>query len=229
MSMEEPAASLCICIPVDAPQSLIPLSGCTEFCYLSQKKMRLKIFLIMILLAGSRFMVSGQTEALVLIDIQDFYFADGALPLEGSLEAAEKAAALIAKFRNEGKMVVHVRHNYEPGGSIHRLVAPSGDEHVITKDQVNAFRDTSLDSLLRANGISTLVLVGMQTHMCLEAATRAAADLGYMCTVVGDACATRKLSYKGIEIPAPYVHASTLATLRSYAEVVTTAEILGKH
>ena len=40
-------------------------------------------------------------------------------------------------------------------------------------------------------GAENLVIVGMQTHMCLEAATRAAHDLGFECVVVGDACATR--------------------------------------
>jgi nicotinamidase-related amidase len=62
--------------------------------------------------------------------------------------------------------------------------------------------------------------------MCVEAAVRAAADLGFEVTVVRDACATRALSDNGIEVPAPQVHAAALAAMASsYATVVSTAEL----
>ena len=68
----------------------------------------------------------------------------------------------------------------------------------------------------------------MQTHMCLEAATRSAHDLGFECVVIGDACATRDLKYGDRTVPAADVHASTLATLDgTYAKVVDTEIFLG--
>jgi len=71
------------------------------------------------------------------------------------------------------------------------------------------------------------VVAGMQTHMCVEAATRAAADLGFEVTVVHDACATRPLAFDGVEVPAAQVHAGALAAMRgTYARVVSTAELL---
>jgi len=94
------------------------------------------------------------------------------------------------------------------------------------KKEVNAFLNTDLDDLLRKNNIKNLVLCGMQTHMCLEAATRAGHDLGYRCTVAYDACATRKLTFGENIVKATDVHYSTLATLKSYAIVMTTGEIL---
>jgi nicotinamidase-related amidase len=66
----------------------------------------------------------------------------------------------------------------------------------------------------------------MQTHMCLEAATRAAHDFGYECTVVEDACATRDLKYGEITVNARDVHYSTLATLKSYSKIVKLTEFL---
>ena len=67
----------------------------------------------------------------------------------------------------------------------------------------------------------------MQTHMCLEAAVRAAKDLGFACLVASDACATRALQYEEHIIPAKSVHYSTLNTLQgSYARVLTTDAIL---
>jgi nicotinamidase-related amidase len=110
--------------------------------------------------------------------------------------------------------------------AIHAEVAPRAGETVITKRQVNAFRDTELLMVLQEAGVTRLVLAGMQTHMCLEAAVRAAADLGFACVVVGDACATRDLTENGRTVAAADVHASTLATLRAYAEVTDTATLL---
>ena len=57
--------------------------------------------------------------------------------------------------------------------------------------------------------------------MCVEAATRAASDLGYKCTVIEDACTTRDLKYGDNIVLAKDVHYSTLSTLRSYAKIMT--------
>jgi len=104
---------------------------------------------------------------------------------------------------------------------------PLAGEPVITKHEVNGFRGTDLLALLNGLKLKTLVIVGMQTHMCLEGAVRAAADYGFAVTVAGDACATRDLEFNGHKIPAEQVHFSTLATLnKNYARIVTTAELL---
>ena len=80
---------------------------------------------------------------------------------------------------------------------------------------------------LQNNKIDKLVLVGMQTHMCLEAAVRAASDLGFSCLVAADACATRALQYEEHIISANNVHYSTLNTLQgTYARVLTTDAII---
>ncbi len=76
-------------------------------------------------------------------------------------------------------------------------------------------------------GVARVVICGMQTHMCAEAAARAAADLGFDVTVVHDACATRDLSFGGTTVPAAHVHAAALAALNGmYARVVSTDELL---
>jgi nicotinamidase-related amidase len=67
----------------------------------------------------------------------------------------------------------------------------------------------------------------MQTHMCVEAAVRAASDLGYSCILVEDACATRTLQYGEHIISAGDVHHATLKTLEgSYASITRTQEFL---
>jgi nicotinamidase-related amidase len=188
------------------------------------KKLLFYLF-IMTTSLGLKSQVPDST-ALILIDIQNFYFPGGSLPLVNPGEAAQKAAALLTWFRENKKLVVHIGHLSKTGADFSDLVKPLSGEKVIMKKEVNAFLNTDLDQYLRENQIRKLILCGMQTHMCLEGATRAAHDLGYQCTVAGDACATRDLTWEGITVKAADVHASTLATLKSYAKVSTVNEIV---
>jgi len=170
----------------------------------------------------------GPDTALVIVDIQDFYFPGGVVPLEDPEAASATAARLLAHFRERGDLIVHVQHEADAGMASHADVTPREGEIVIAKRQVNAFQDTRLLEVLRAHDVKKLVLVGMQTHMCLEAATRAAVDYGFACTVIGDACATRDLTYEGRTVAAADVQASTLATLRAYAEVTDAESYLAR-
>ena len=174
----------------------------------------------------------------MIIDVQNFYFPGGKLPLTGPEAAAEKARALLEAFRARGWPVVHVLHLGKgqaapsPDGGdeayrAHPSVMPRPGEAVIGKREANAFRDTELLATLRRLGATRLVIAGMQTHMCVEAATRAAADLGFQVFVAHDACATRPLAFGGVEVPAAQVHAAALAAMGgAYARVLSTGELL---
>jgi nicotinamidase-related amidase len=60
------------------------------------------------------------------------------------------------------------------------------------------------------------------SHMCIDATTRAAADHGFKCTVIHDACATRDLQFENALVPAKQVHASFMSALGfAYAKVVS--------
>jgi nicotinamidase-related amidase len=164
--------------------------------------------------------------ALLLIDIQDFYFPGGKSELVAPEKAAKNAAVLLDDFRKKNMLVIHVRHNSEPGGKINDIVKPLQNEKVFSKDAVNCFVKTDLLDYLKLNKIDSLVICGMQTHMCVEAATRAASDLGFKCILVHDACATKDLKFGEKIIKSEDVHYSTLATLRNYAKVMSTEEYL---
>lgn len=166
------------------------------------------------------------STALILIDIQDFYFPGGAVELVEPEKAGEQAKKALEYFRENNALVVHVAHVVKAGGDIHKLVTPVEGEKVVQKKEVSCFNGTEMKEYLQANNIKNVVLVGMQTHMCLEGGTRAAYDLGYNCTVIHDACATRDLKFGEIIVKAADVHASTLNTLQSYAKVVSLAEYL---
>jgi len=165
--------------------------------------------------------------ALLIIDIQDFYFPGGAVPLYGPEEASRNAARILERFRAEGRPVIHVGHKAKDKMGFHETVAPKGGEKVFYKSEVSAFNGTDLLSYLKEQKVQRLVILGMQTHMCVEAAVRAAHDLGFECILVEDACATRNLKYKDREVSAEDVHAATLSTLnRAYATVIDTETFL---
>jgi nicotinamidase-related amidase len=187
-----------------------------------------KLILYFIIMAASLPLKSQvpDSTALVIIDIQQFYFPGGSVPLVNPEAAAEKAATLLSWFRENHKPVVHVGHISRTGSEFHPLVQPTPGEKVIMKKEVNAFLNTDLEQFLRTNYIKYLVLCGMQTHMCLEGATRAAHDLGFSCSVAADACATRDLTFGETTVKASDVHAATLAALKSYAVVKNAGDIL---
>lgn len=184
-------------------------------------------FLMLLAVLGSTQILRAQKTALLIVDVQEFYFPGGRMQLVNPELAGLNAGLLLDHFRKYEMPVYHVRHNFEPGGDIHPYVKPQGDEPVISKDQVNAFYETELLELMRQDSIEQLVICGMQTHMCVEAAVRAAHDHGFTCVLASDACATRALQYEEHIISARNVHYATLNTLQgSYARVITTDSIL---
>lgn len=152
-------------------------------------------------------------SALLLVDIQNFYFPGEGPGLVNAEEASLKAKEVLEIFRELSRPVVHVKHLASRGFEIHPNVAPLTGEKIIVKEEVNCFLNTDLLEYLQKINITRLVITGMQTHMCLEAAVRAAHDFGFECIVIADACATRDLIYSGHTVKAEDVHASTLATI----------------
>ncbi|MBI2313751.1 MAG: cysteine hydrolase [Betaproteobacteria bacterium] len=180
------------------------------------------------------------TKALLIVDIQNDYFPGGAMELEGSVEAGGKAKALLAAFRAKGLPVVHVQHLSvrpgatffvpgTPGVEIHPAAAPSEGEPVFQKNFPNSFRQTGLLDHLKQNGVTELVIAGMMTHMCIDATTRAAFDLGFKCRLAHDACATRALSFGGETVPARYVHNSFISALHGlFANCQSADEVISR-
>lgn len=179
--------------------------------------------------------------ALVLIDFQNDYYSSypGAKwPLVGTEQAAANAALALQKFRQQGDLVVHVRHEFastdapffrpgSEGAQIHQSLAPLVSEPVVLKQQINSFKDTNLAEILQKAGIEKLVIVGAMSHMCIDAMTRAGKDLDYDCTVLQDACATLDLEFNGVKVTAAQVHAAYMAALSfAYAKVTDTRTYL---
>ena len=176
-------------------------------------------------------------SALIIVDIQNDYFQKGTMTLVEPDKASENAKLVLEQFRKEKFPIIHIQHiatqtsatfflpNTE-GAKIHSNVQPLGAEKVIVKHYPNSFRETELLTYLKTNNITDLTICGMMTHMCIDATTRAAYDLGFKCIVVGDACATKDLNLNGETVKAKDVQIAFLSALDgTYADVKTTNEI----
>ncbi len=177
-------------------------------------------------------------KGLLLVDIQNDYFPGGRMALAQPEQAARNAAMLLNAFREKGHPIFHVRHLsvgagatfFLPdtdGAKIHASVQPISGEKEIEKNFPNSFRETVLEGIIRQAAVTDLVICGAMSHMCIDATTQAAADLGFTCTVVQDACATKDLEFAGRTIAAAHVHGAFMAALgAAYARVVSTDEYL---
>jgi len=176
---------------------------------------------------------------LILVDIQNDYFPGGTMELVGIREAGTKAKELLSFFREKRRPTYHIQHISgqknatfflpdTPGVEIHDDIKPFPDERVIPKHYPNSFRETGLLEELNKDGITRLVICGAMSHMCIDATTRAAFDLGFDCVVIQDACATRNLDFGGKTITADQVHGSFMAALGSvYARVLSLSDYKG--
>lgn len=72
------------------------------------------------------------------------------------------------------------------GHDIVQALAPRPGEHVVKKNRPSGFMHTNLDLLLRAHGITSIVVTGCVTEGCVLATARDATFLDYYVTVVRD-------------------------------------------
>lgn len=177
-------------------------------------------------------------NALIIIDIQNDYFKNGKMTLHQSDEACVQAKQLLNHYRSNNQPVIIVQHVMDrpnapffqintQGAEIHPEIVPSANEKHIVKRSPNAFINTDLNDYLKQNEISSLTLCGMMTHMCIDATTRAASDLGYSCTLIADACATKSITFGNKTVNATDVQASFLGALDgTYAKVISLSDYL---
>ena len=171
-----------------------------------------------------------KNTAIVLIDIQNDYFHNGALTLDSAIDAATKARHLLDIFRSKQLPIVHIQHETTKqergfllpgsyGQKIHDSVKPSGEEACFTKHYPNAFWQTKLEEYFKEKNIEYLILAGMMTHMCVSATARAAMERGFGTTIIQDACATHSLEFDGAVIPGETVHKTALAELTLFSKI----------
>jgi len=144
--------------------------------------------------------VNPEHTALVIVDMQRDYCCEGGVfeKMGFGLEAPKLLASRLNEFLNKVrpvlKFIVHIKMELNPHLRSSALaehyervglqrehdssfsqfygVDPKEGEIIIPKYRYSAFVSTYLDQYLRSNRISTLILVGLATNVCLESTAR---------------------------------------------------------
>ena len=121
-----------------------------------------------------------------------------------------------ARKRNGGYTRIPVCGENSWSGDFYGDVRPLPGEPIVTKHRYSAFYNTDLDTILRANGIRTVVLTGVVTNVCVETSAREAFVRDYYVAVVKDGTA----AYSQAD------HDMTLSNIdRFFGEVTSIAEL----
>ncbi|MEM0906329.1 MAG: isochorismatase family protein [Pseudomonadota bacterium] len=184
----------------------------------------------------------GRRPAIILIDFARAYYDEEA-PLyggEGCQTALDNAIRLAPVARAAGVPLIFTEVKYQKGGAdggafyakvpalscfdagaeTQKLadgLVMEADDILITKQYPSAFFGTSLDALLRWNGIDTLLLTGVTTSGCVRATCIDSISYGFVTIVVSDAVGDR----------APGPHEANLYDMSAkYADLATTDEAI---
>jgi len=160
----------------------------------------------------------GQLDRVVLPNIQRLQQAFRAAPME-------ILYAVIQSLTEDGRdrsLDYKISGFHVPRGSwdgqVLDAIAPAGDEIVLPKTSSDVFSSTNIHYLLGNLGIRQLAICGLVTDQCVESAVRHACDLGYLVTLVTDACATHSQER----------HDNSLRAIRGYCRQRTTDQLLGE-
>jgi ureidoacrylate peracid hydrolase len=103
-------------------------------------------------------------------------------------------------------------------GKVIDALRPADDEIWIPKTSSSVFISTNIDYILRNLGTRYLLVSGVVTDQCIESAVRDACDLGYLVTVITDACTTYTRER----------HDFALRSIKGYCRQRTTEEFLSE-
>ncbi|MER6346090.1 cysteine hydrolase family protein [Streptomyces sp. NPDC001595] len=152
----------------------------------------------------------AKNAALVVVDVQKGFEESGFWGPRNNPGADENIASLIDTWQRTDRPVVFVRHDsVKPGSPLRtgyagndfkeyveeRRGKGAGGELLVTKTVNSAFLGTpDLDAWLKTAGIPQVVVVGIQTNMCVETTARMGGNLGYDVVVAYDATYTFDLA-----------------------------------
>lgn len=178
--------------------------------------------------------------ALVVVDFQKAFDDADVWGPRNNPACEGNVGALIEAWRARRQPVVFVRHDsaeedspLRPGhpGNAFKDEVTGAPDLLVSKRVNSAFHgDPDLGAWLRENGITDVVICGIQTNMCCETTARVGANLGFRVGFALDATHTFDLAaHDGGTLSADELARVTAANLDpEFGRVVNTAEVIAE-
>ena len=143
-------------------------------------------------------------SALLVIDLQNDYFPEGAYPLWNTAATLENVSRAIAQARERGVAVIIVQHVADsaagiapffnagtPGADVHpRILAAAPGAPIVVKAYADSFVDTTLEAELAKVDANRLLVCGMMTQNCVTHTAISRSAEKYEASILPDCCTT---------------------------------------
>ncbi|UOQ45911.1 cysteine hydrolase [Halobacillus salinarum] len=103
---------------------------------------------------------------------------------------------------------------------IHESVKPQENEAIITKYRFSAFAGSTLEVILRSQGINSLILSGISTSGVVLSTLREAADKDFSLTVLKDACLDADAEVHQVLIEKVFPRQAEVITVEDWANTL---------
>lgn len=140
--------------------------------------------------------------ALLIIDVQHGIFMrkeyDG-MAIYNEKVFLDNIKSLIKKAKSANSPAIYIQHMYkgfplmekgQPLWEVHPYIKPTQSDIVVEKSYADAFRDSTLEQVLKSLNITDLVITGLQTDYCVDTTCKRAFSLGYRNILVSDGHST---------------------------------------
>ena len=94
-------------------------------------------------------------------------------------------------------------------------------EPVIDKPGKGSFYATDLEAILNAQHITTLLVCGVTTEVCVHTTIREANDRGFHCIAIGDACGSFIDEFRQVALNMIIAQGGIFGSLCTSADLVT--------
>jgi nicotinamidase-related amidase len=169
---------------------------------------------------------------LLVVDTQSLIMSE---ELYNFYEFKNKVKSLLAAAREYGVEVIFVRHNDGEDGElvkgtdgfeIYEEFSPLPGEMIFDKTVNSAFKDTGLLVYLKEKKIQTVMVVGLQTDYCMDAAVKCGFEHGFQMIVPDNTNSTVDNPFMTAE--QCYKFYNEFMWKDRYAECITVAETISR-
>lgn len=133
----------------------------------------------------ARLLAAARAAGLRIVHTREGHLPDLSDCPPEKLRRSVAAGAAIGSPGPLGRLLVRG----EAGHDFVDALRPVAGETVIDKPGYGAFHRTALDATLQAAGVTTLLLCGVTTEVCVHSTLREAVDRGYRCFTIADGTA----------------------------------------